>query len=184
MLAISLMNFRNLHRRLDSSAVAVVGFAGVVLVMVAILSIRAGFRATLAATGSPDVAIVLRGGSGTEVNSVLGGNSLDIIGQAPGIAQSTSGPVLSPELLVQISLKKRASGMHANVSFRGVTPAAFLVHNRLRMTAGRTFTPGLNEAIVGSDATKFFRGLRLGDELHTGRRRWRVVGILDRKSVV
>lgn len=179
MLAISLMNFRNLHRRLDSSAVAVVGFAGVVLVMVAILSIRAGFRATLAATGSPDVAIVLRGGSGTEVNSVLGGNSLDIIGQAPGIAQSTSGPVLSPELLVQISLKKRASGMHANVSFRGVTPAAFLVHNRLRMTAGRTFTPGLNEAIVGSDATKFFRGLRLGDELHTGRRRWRVVGIFD-----
>jgi len=53
--AVSLMNFRNLPRRLDSSLVAVIGFAGVVLVVVAILSIRAGFRSTLVATGSPDV---------------------------------------------------------------------------------------------------------------------------------
>ena len=179
LLVVSTMNFRNLRRRLDSSLVAMVGFAGVVLVVVAILSIRAGFQATLVATGSPNVAIVLRGGSGTEVNSVLGGNSGFIIGQALGVAQNVSGAVLSPELLVQISLKKRGSGAESNVSFRGITADALLVHAKVRIVAGRMFTPGLNQVIVGADATRLFQGLQLGDVLRAGRYHWRVVGVFD-----
>ncbi|MGH8397713.1 MAG: ABC transporter permease [Gammaproteobacteria bacterium] len=179
LLTVTFMNFRNLTGRLDSSLVAIIGFAGVVLVVVAILSIRAGFRTTLAVTGSPDVAIVLRGGTGTEVNSVLGGNSSFIIGQAPDMAQSTSGPVLSPELLVQVSLKKRDSDTRSNVSFRGVTPDAFAVHDKVHIVAGRVFAPGLNEVIVGAEAARSFQGLQLGDVLHTGRYHWKVVGIFD-----
>jgi putative ABC transport system permease protein len=177
--AVSLMNFRNLGRRLDSSLVAVIGFAGVVLVVVAILSIRTGFRATLATTGSPDVAIVLRGGSGSEVNSVLGGNSSFTMGQAPGVAYDQNGAVVSPELLVQISLKKRSNGLRSNVSFRGVTAEAFRVHSRVHIVSGRMFSPGLNEVIVGADAARLFQGVQLGDMLHTGRYHWKVVGIFD-----
>ncbi|HKV97229.1 MAG TPA: ABC transporter permease [Gammaproteobacteria bacterium] len=177
--AVSLMNFRNLGRRLDSSLVAVVGFAGVVLVVVAILSIRAGFHATLTTTGSPDVAIVLRGGAGSEVNSVLAGNSDFTVGQAPGVAQGPNGPLVSPELLVQISLKKRSSGLQSNVSFRGVTAAAFKVHPRVHIISGRMLSPGLNEVIVGADAARLFQGVQLGDTLHSGRYDWKVVGIFD-----
>ena len=177
--AVSLMNFRNLGRRLDSSLVAVIGFAGVVLVVVAILSIRTGFRATLATTGSPDVAIVLRGGSGSEVNSVLGGNSSFTVGQAPGVAYDQNGAVISPELLVQISLKKRSNGLRSNVSFRGVTAEAFRVHSGVHIVSGRMFSPGLNEVIVGADAARLFQGVQLGDMLHTGRYHWKVVGIFD-----
>lgn len=179
LVAVSLMNSRNLRRRLDSTLVAVVGFAGVVLVVVAILSIRAGFHATLATTGSPDVAIVLRGGAGSEVNSVLGGNSSFTVGQAPGVAQGPNGALVSPELLVQISLKKRSNGLQSNVSFRGVTADAFKVHPRVRIVSGRMFSPGLNEVIVGADAARLFEGVQLGDILHTGRYHWKVVGIFD-----
>lgn len=179
LMAVNLMNFRNLPRRLESSLVSVIGFAGVVLVVVAILSIRAGFRSTLASTGSPDVAIVLRGGSGSEVNSVLGGNSSFTVGQAPGVAQGPSGPLISPELLVQISLKKRGSGLQSNVSFRGVTADAFKVHSNVHIIAGRMLSPGLNEVIVGADATRVFQGVQLGDTLHSGRYDWKVVGLFD-----
>jgi putative ABC transport system permease protein len=179
LVSVSAMNFRNLRYRMDSSLVAVVGFAGVVLVVVAILSIRNGFRATLETTGSPDVAIVLRGGAGTEVNSGLGGEAPKLIGQAPGLAQSDSGPVVSPELLVQISLKKRSTNLRSNVSFRGVTADAFLVHDKLHVVSGRLFTPGLDEVIVGTDAVRSFQGLQLGDTLHTGRYNWKIVGIFD-----
>lgn len=179
LLVVSLMNFRNLRRRMDSSLVAVAGFAGVVLVVVAILSIRAGFHATLATTGSPDVAIVLRGGAGSEVNSVLGGNQSFTIGQAPGVAQDQSGAIVSPELLVQISLKKRASGLQSSVSFRGVTADAFKVHAKVHIVSGRMFKPGLNEVIVGAEAAHLFQGVQLGDTLHTGRYHWQVVGIFD-----
>ena len=179
LMAVSLMNFRNLGRRLDSSLVAVIGFAGVVLVVVAILSIRAGFRATLATTGSPDVAIVLRGGSGSEVNSVLGGNSSFTVGQAPGVAHDQNGAVVSPELLVQVGLKKRGTEQRSNVSFRGVTAAAFKVHSKVHIVSGRMFSPGLNEVVVGADTARLFQGVQLGDVLHTGRYHWKVVGIFD-----
>jgi len=179
LVAVSLMNFHNLGRRLDSSLVAVIGFAGVVLVVVAILSIRAGFHATLAITGSPDVAIVLRGGAGSELNSVIIGNKSFTVGQAPGVAQDQNGAILSPELLVEINLKKRGNGLPSNVSFRGVTADAFKVHSKVHIVAGRVFSPGMNEVIVGADAARLFDGVRFGDVLQTGRYHWKVVGIFD-----
>lgn len=177
--AVSAMSLSSLHRRLDSSLVAVVGFAGVVLVVVAVLSIGAGFRATLAETGSPDVAIVLHGGTGTEVDSILGGNSARVIAQAPGVARRGGRAMLSPELLVQLDLTKRASATEADASFRGVTPEAFQVHHKVRIVAGRMFTPGLDEVIVGADAAREFRDLRPGDVLHSGSYHWRVVGVFE-----
>ncbi len=172
-------NLATLPRRLDSSLAAVVGFAGVVLVILAVLSIRAGFRATLAATGSRNVAIVLHGGSGTEVDSVLGERVRAIIAQAPGIERGPDGPVISAQLLTQVSLTKRATGAMADVSFRGVTPAAFRIDPRLRIVAGRMFKPGLDQIIVGAAAERDFHGLALGDLLREGPYRWRVVGVFD-----
>ena len=48
---ITLMNLRNVPARLGSSSVIVVGIAGVVLVLVSILAMAAGFRLTLDSTG-------------------------------------------------------------------------------------------------------------------------------------
>jgi len=177
--AVSAMSLRSLHRRLDSTLVAIIGFAGVVLVVVAVLSIRSGFRATLAETGSPDVAIVLHGGTGTEVDSILAGDDTHVIAQAPGVAARAGRPMLSPELLVQLELKKRDTGTEADVSFRGVTPEAFHVHDKIRIVAGRMFTPGLDQIIVGADAARDFRGLRPGEVLRSGSYHWRVVGVFD-----
>ncbi|HRQ65962.1 MAG TPA: ABC transporter permease, partial [Xanthomonadaceae bacterium] len=61
-LAITLMNLRGLPARLAASLVIVVGLAGVVGVLTALLAMNAGLAHTLASTGSADRAIVLRGG--------------------------------------------------------------------------------------------------------------------------
>ena len=50
-LAVTLLNLRNIGARAGSSAVAVVGISGVVIVFVAVLSIAAGFRAVLTDAG-------------------------------------------------------------------------------------------------------------------------------------
>ena len=55
--AITWMNLQTLPQRLSSSAVSVIGIAGVVAVLVAVLSISEGFRATLGLAGAEDVAI-------------------------------------------------------------------------------------------------------------------------------
>ena len=63
------MNLRSMRERLTSSIVALVGIAGVVMVLIGVLSIGEGFRAVLDLSGADDVAIVLRGGSTDEMGS-------------------------------------------------------------------------------------------------------------------
>jgi putative ABC transport system permease protein len=179
LITVCLLNLRNLGSRKQSSLVAVVGFTGVVTVFVGVFAIREGFDATLRETGSPDVAIVMRGGAGTELNSVLGGNDAKLVGQAPGVAQSANGPLTSPELLVQLNIPKKSTGLDANVPFRGASPNSLLVHSKVKIIAGRYFTSGLNEVVVGARAAREFKGLALGDTIHSGRYDWKVVGIFD-----
>lgn len=176
---VCLLNFGNLKARLDSSLVAVIGFTGVIMVFVAVFAIRDGFDSTLRESGSPDVAVVLRGGAGAEVNSVLSVNDAKQVASAPGIKADTDGPVASDELLVQLSMPKLDSGTDANVPFRGVDAAAFQVHDRVRVVEGKNFQPGLNEVIVGVRASHEYKGLHLGDIIHSGPYQWKVVGLFD-----
>ena len=56
---------------LGAASVVVVGIAGVVGVLVALLAMGAGFAATLRQSGTDDTLIVMRAGAQTELNSVL-----------------------------------------------------------------------------------------------------------------
>ena len=64
---ITLMNLRNLRSRIGSSSVIVVGIAGVVAVLVGLLSMASGFTAALQSTSKPDRALVMRDGSTGEM---------------------------------------------------------------------------------------------------------------------
>ena len=68
---ITLMNLRNLGSRLGSSSVIVVGIAGVVGVLVGLLSMASGFTAALQSTSKPDRALIMRDGSSGEMNSSI-----------------------------------------------------------------------------------------------------------------
>ena len=170
---------RTLPQRAGSSLVAVTGVTGVVIVFVAVLSIAEGFRAALAGAGSPDTAIVMRGGSDTELSSGLALESTRIVKDAPGVRRAADGPVASAELFVVVDVPKRSTGTPANVPLRGVEPAAFGVRDEVRIVEGRTFRPGTNEIIVGRSAAAQFAGIDLGATQRWGESTWEVVGIFE-----
>ncbi len=175
--AVGLLNLRMLPQRFGSSAATVVGVAGVVMVFVAVLSIGEGFRATLAQTGSPSTALVMRTGADTEMMSLVSQEDSRVIQDAPGIGRGANGPEASPEMLVLVDVPKISTGTDANVPLRGVTPVAFEVRPKLHMLSGRRFETGRNEIIVGAGAVREFAGLRLGDVKRWGKTDWTVVGI-------
>ena len=70
-LAATRIGVASLPQRWGASSVIVVGIAGVVGVLVAMLAMGQGFQATLNNTGDDTTAIVLRGGSMAETNSVI-----------------------------------------------------------------------------------------------------------------
>ncbi|HVT60929.1 MAG TPA: ABC transporter permease [Thermoanaerobaculia bacterium] len=175
--AVTMLNLRTLPQRRGAALSTVVGVAGVVMVFVAVLSIAEGFRATLSSSGSPDTAMVLRGGSDSEMVSGIPRDAARIIADAPGVLRTAAGPVASNELYVIVDVPKRSTGTSANVPQRGVTAAAFEVRKALHLVAGRLFQPGRNEVIVGRGAAAEFAGLEVGKTLVSGQNRWQVVGM-------
>lgn len=183
-IAITLLNLRTIPQRLGSSAVATVGIAGVVIVLVAVLSIAEGFIAAMRNAGSPSRALVMRSGADSEMTSGFGGPETEIIKQAPGIQRGAKGAVASAELFVIVDLPKRSTGTAANVPMRGIEPQAFQVRDEAKIVAGRTFEFGTNEVIVGRAASRQFAGLDLGSEVRSGQNVWKVVGIFETGGTV
>ena len=172
-LEITVMNLKNLPSRLGSSAVIVVGIAGVVGVMVAILAMAAGFRATLDRGGEPDRAIVLRGGSDSELSSAISIAEMNVVSSMEGVA------LASGELYTVADVPKRSTGLDANLIVRGVTPAAFDLHQTVQVVEGRNFATGKSELIAGRGAHLEFAGIDIGSTLDVRGGEWTVVGIFE-----
>lgn len=178
-LAVTLLNLRTIPQRLSSSGVAIVGIAGVVVVLVSVLSIAAGFTAAMQGSGSESRAIVMRTGADSEMTSGFGGTAADVIKQAPGLRREGQVAVASAELYVIIDLPKRSTGTAANVPMRGVEQTAFAVRDEVSIVEGRMFEFGTNEVIVGRGASGQFAGLTVGNVIESGQATWNVVGVFE-----
>ncbi len=172
----------SIPRRLGSVIASMVGIAGVVGVLVSMLSMAVGFRKTMLASGAPDSAIVLRSGAEDEMSSGLSQDEIRLVADAPGLARDSNGPLVSAELFVIINLPKRSSGTDANVPLRGVEQAAFNVRDNVKIVQGRIFERGKNEVVVGAGAAQEFAGLSVGEKLRVGRNEWRIVGVFSAKG--
>src|ERR1700761_1040390 len=175
-LAITAMNLRALPLRVTASLVSVAGIAGVVLILVALLSISEGFRRTLELSGSDHVAIVLRGSSTAELTSNFSQEQVQIIEQAPGIARDARGPIVSAELYTSVDQPKRTTGTAANAPFRGVEAAGPRTRGHFVLVSGRMFVPGRYEVIVGRSAAQSLTGLTVGSLVKWGNNQWNIVG--------
>ena len=177
--SVAKFSLQTIPERRGSSASAILGIAGVVAVLVGVLSIAQGIRRMVESSASPDNAIVLRSGSDSELMSGLTGDNANIIAEAPGIARWDEGALSSSELFVIINVPKRTTGTDANVPLRGVEKAAPEVRDNFEVVQGRMFEWGLNEVIVGSGAAREFAGLDVGATMEVGGDQWPIVGMFE-----
>jgi putative ABC transport system permease protein len=172
-------NLRSVRARWTSAIVAILGIAGTVSVFVAMMSLARGFKMTLVSSGSTQNAMVRRAGSTSEIDGAVSLEQVKVIEDAPGVARSDAGPLLSPEVVVIAAFPLKSSGTDANVQVRGVSPMVLRVRDNVKMVAGRFFQPGLNELVVGNHAATSYQGLDLGDTIKFGGGTWKVVGVFD-----
>lgn len=180
---IVLMNLKSIPQRMGASLVIVIGIAGVVGVLIAMLSMSTGLNKTLSATGDPNRAIILRGGSNGELASFLDRSAGTLIKQDPAIARHPDQlPFASGELIVVTEVPRKGQSSGANVSLRGIEPKGFEIRPELNIVAGRKFKPGLRELMVGAGAYKQFDGLQIGSKLKFRGSYWTVVGVFETKD--
>ncbi|MEE2782648.1 MAG: ABC transporter permease [Pseudomonadota bacterium] len=167
---ITVMNIRNLPSRLGSSSVIVVGIAGVVGVLVGLLSMAAGFTDALESAGRADRALIMRDGTSSEMNGFLSVEQRAIIRAMEGVVHA------SGEIYVVAAIQKIGTDVDANVVVRGVEQASFRVRPEVKIVTGRSFESGRAEIIVGRRAAVQFEGLNVGDQLPVRDQTWTVVG--------
>ena len=162
---------RNLGRSPVRLALTVAGSALVVLLVFAAAAFVRGLGANLAVSGSERNVILLGAGSEESLERSEIPPTVDgiVAASVPGLKTRLGVPYLSPEVHLAALLKTRPDEDHAHLGMlRGVRPAAFLVHPRVRIVEGRL--PGPNELLVGRLA-----GVRMGlrdEELALGRTLW------------
>jgi len=177
--SVAQLGISSIPKRLGSSAVIVVGIAGVVGVLVALLAMAAGFEMTLSQTGTDDTAIVMSRGSPSEVQSILDRDAVETIAQASQVIKNDHAqPIASAELVVSAPLPKKSGGL-ANVEIRGVGERVWELRRNIRITAGRKFNSGLRELLVGKGAQQQFTGVGIGSTVNLNSQPWTVVGIFD-----
>ncbi len=173
-------NFRSVMLRWKTALTAVLSIAGVVAVFVAMLAMASGFKQTLVASGSPDNAIILRGGANSEMESAIALDQIRIIEDVDGVKRDAAGKsLISPEVVVIAAFPLISSGTDANVQVRGVSESVLNIRDAVRLSEGRFFISGLPELVVGQNALKNYQGFQLGNTIRFGGQDWTVVGIMD-----
>lgn len=173
-------HWRNLFVRKTTTALTVLVIAAVVGTFTWLLGFVVALNDSLAVAADPRKVIVMQRGSISETNSALPPEDYNKLMQISQIASEAGQPLISPEMMVQVSLSRVRDGgaTQANVAVRGVTETAFKVHRNVK-PLGQSFSTGAPEIIVGRKAAQQFQGLQIGQSVRlgfSGTREYKVVG--------
>lgn len=171
-------SLRSIAVRKGSSAMAVGGIALVVVVFVTLLSLAAGFRRVVESSGSPQNVIIVRKGADAELQSQVMRDTARVISELPLVAEEAGRKLVVFESVLIVSRPKQGGG-ETNVTIRGAPPNARAVHGEVRLTEGRWYTPGSNEAVLGVGLARRLRDVGLGQTMTIGRNTWHIVGLFE-----
>ncbi|RSB63501.1 ABC transporter permease [Rhizobium pisi] len=173
------VNLGSLPRRLWISVSMALSVALVVAVLAGFLAMARGFEAALAGAGSPDIAVILGGGTSQETGSDVPAEairSLAAMSGDTGIAGNNAGGLaLSREVVVPVDVRG-GDGADQTLSLRGMDAAGPGLRERASISEGLMFSPGSREIVVGARIAEAFPGFAVGDTVRLGAVDWKVAG--------
>lgn len=171
-------NVRNVLQRPVATAATAIGIGLTVAVLLAAFALAEGFRTTLRAAGSPENAIVTSHGANSEVMSGFPRSAGDVLRASPRVATGPDGRALvSLEMVATTNLPRIGQKGSSNLRIRGIDLATIGVRVTPVITAGRMFTPGSDEVIVGAGIAPRFEHCSVGDHIRVQKRSLKVVGL-------
>jgi putative ABC transport system permease protein len=168
--------------RIGTQMVAVAGAAGTTFVLVSVLAIANGVTDAAERAGAGDVALVVQRTAQVEMSSSMSDADLDAItawmnDDSLTLAARTS--FASPELVMMVDTISRGGEYGAQVLGRGLSASGMRMRKGFRLVAGRAFTPGKLEVIVGRRLAREFGGLAIGQTVTGSVHDWNIVGLFE-----
>ena len=184
-------SIRNLGR---SPVRLILSVAGSLLVVLLVLTAGAfvrGMDKSLRVSGQASNVMLLGAGSeeSVERSEILPSVPGLVQASVPGVRQRLGVAYVSPEVFLMSLLRLDNDDAKSHqLMLRGVTPAAFLVHQQARIVDGRAPEPGRDEILVGSlVATKMGlpdQRLAVGQTLVFDDRTWTIAGRFEAPGTV
>lgn len=174
-------NVRSLAVRKTTTLATAGGIGLVVFVLAAMLMLSAGVRRTMAISGEPDVAMILRKGSDAELSSGIEIPSVGLILASKEVKRRADGsPDGVGEVVVVITTDKIGTEGVSNVQIRGVPEDVFAFRPNVKLIEGRKARPGADECVIGRAIRGRFKGVDLGQSFELRKNRnLKVVGIFE-----
>ena len=87
--------------------------------------------------------------------------------------------MIAPEQITLVYKPRKGMTQGSNIMVRGIGPMSTRLRSGFQLVAGRTFKPGLFEAIVSRRIAERFQGMGLGDKFRVQTTDFEVVGIFE-----
>jgi len=172
-------NLRNLIVRKGSTMATAFTIGLTVAVFLLVMALARGIDQTLSSSGEPLNVIVLREGSTAELNSTVTREQFNDLTYLDGVAREGDQPLATGEMITLIYKPRKGMTQGSNVTVRGVGPMSTKLHSGFQTVAGRSFQPGLTEAVVSKRIAERFQGLDVGDKFRIQTTDYTVVGLFD-----
>jgi putative ABC transport system permease protein len=173
-------NLRNLVVRKTTTIMTALGIALTVAVLISILAMVNGLRASLTSHASPLNIILVRKGSESELVSNFPRTVFQDVKFKSGIARGKDGqPMASLEAVVVVNLPTASNPDGNNITLRGLTPEGWEMRDGLHIAGGRMYQQGRREIVVGQAVAQRYPDAGIGKAIRFGRGDWEVVGIFD-----
>jgi putative ABC transport system permease protein len=172
-------NLRNLIVRKGSTLATAFTIGLTVAVFLLVMALARGIDMTLSSSGEPLNVIVVREGSTAELNSSVSREQYNDLIYLDGVVREGETPLATGEIITLIYKPRKGMSQGSNVQVRGVGPMSFKLHSGFQIAQGRTFQPGLMEAVVSKRITERFQGLDIGDKFRIQTTDYTVVGTFD-----
>lgn len=174
------VNLLSLLKRRSQALTLVLGIACAVGVLVSMLAMCVGARRHEMADVRTDRTVLMSVGAPDATQSSISKTQAASISDLPDIRQGPNHkPIAVAELLVTMEARARSDGRRITFPLIGVTPGLKDLMPELHLTAGRMFTPGLDEMIASNRCARQFSGFGLGEKREIQGIDWVVVGHFD-----
>ncbi|MEM6496603.1 MAG: ABC transporter permease, partial [Pseudomonadota bacterium] len=170
-LAVTSINLRSLANRKGLVAAIMLCVALVVATLTSLDALNRGLRVALEQSGQSDIAIIMRGGTQAEINSIVTREQVDILRGASELRS------FSPEVNLVVDGYRREDNQRANISLRGLTNDGIQMRRNVRLTAGQWPRVGAAELAIGRNIARTYRNMNLGSTVTVGTAKWTIVGV-------
>ena len=172
-------NLRNIVVRKGSTLATAFTIGLTVAVFLLVMALARGIDLTLESSGDPLNLIVLREGSTAELNSTVSREQYNDLIYLDGVVREGEQPLATAEIITLIYKPRKGQSQGSNITIRGVSPMSFKLHTGFQIASGKTFQPGLTEAVVSKRINERFQGLDIGDKFRIQTTDYTVVGIFE-----